>query len=81
MAEITYQMVLSTLQTAGILVGIAYYVMNLHYTRRNQEETLKTRRTMIFHQLCGYFLSNPEAVKHIRVLERNPISSYENIGN
>ena len=26
MAEITYQMVLSTLQTAGLLVGIIYYL-------------------------------------------------------
>jgi len=35
MVDVTYQMVLSTLQTAGILAGIAYYVMNLNYTRRN----------------------------------------------
>ena len=47
MAEITYQMVLSTVQTAGILVGIAYYIMTLNYTRRNQEQTLKTRHATI----------------------------------
>ena len=41
MAEITYQMVLSTLQTVGLLVGIFYYVITL----RNQE---KTRHASLF---------------------------------
>ena len=60
MVDVTYQMVLSTVQTAGILVGITYYVMNLNYTRknqeislRNQEETLKTRHATIYNQIMG----------------------------
>jgi len=36
MVEITYQMVLSTLQTAGILVGIYYYVMTLRSQRKDR---------------------------------------------
>ena len=43
MAEITYQMVLSTLQTVGLLVGIFYYVMTLNYSRKNQELQLETK--------------------------------------
>ena len=35
MVEITYQMVLSTLQTAGLLVGISYYIL----TQRNQQKS------------------------------------------
>jgi hypothetical protein len=37
MVEITYQMVLSTLQTIGLLVGIYYYIIDLSYKRRNQQ--------------------------------------------
>ena len=39
MAEITYQMMLSTIQTVGILVGIFYYVMAL----RNQNKIRETQ--------------------------------------
>ena len=42
MVEITYQMVLSTLQTVGLLVGIYYYIMTLNNTRQNRRITLTT---------------------------------------
>ena len=48
MAEITYQMVLSTLQTAGLLVGIFYYVTSL----RNQS---KARKTQLYLQILNKF--------------------------
>jgi len=41
MYEITFQNVLSAVQTSAIIVGIAYYVMVLNYTRRNQEQTFE----------------------------------------
>ena len=47
MAEITYQMVLNTLQTVGLLVGIFYYIMTLQNTKKNQQLTLETRRLQI----------------------------------
>ena len=73
MVEITYQMVLSTLQTAGILVGIFYYVMTLRNQRktqeislRNQELTLKaqeqaleTRQAQLFMNIYDRRLNNP----------------------
>jgi hypothetical protein len=77
MVEITYQMVLSTLQTAGLLVGIFYYIMTLAYTRRNQEETLKTRKAVLYHQTMGQLLMNNEALKHILHVQNNPFSSVE----
>jgi len=43
MAEITYQMVLSTLQTAGLLVGIFYYIMVLRNQQKNQEISLRNQ--------------------------------------
>jgi hypothetical protein len=76
MAEITYQMVLSTLQTTGILVGIAYYVMNLNYTRRNQEQTLRTRHATIYHQIM-YPVVSIAGMKNILLLQANPVSSFE----
>jgi len=51
MVEITYQMVLGTLQTVGLLVGIYYYVMTLSYSRRNQQLTLESRRAQLWMQI------------------------------
>jgi hypothetical protein len=48
MAEITYQMLLSTIQTAGLLVGISYYIITL----RNQS---KARKTQLYLQLVNKF--------------------------
>jgi len=48
MAEITYQMVLNTLQTAGLLVGISYYILSL----RNQN---RARKTQLYLQLVNKF--------------------------
>ena len=47
MAEITYQMVLSTLQTAGILVGIFYYIMTLRNQQKNREQSEETRKIQL----------------------------------
>ena len=57
MVEITYQMVLSTLQTAGLLVGIFYYIMTLRNQRKNQDLQLETRQTQLFMQLFQHHIS------------------------
>jgi hypothetical protein len=83
MVEVTYQMVLSTIQTAGILVGIAYYVMNLNYTRknqeislRNQEQTLKTRHATIYNQIMAPIIS-PTGIKNMLLLETTVLNHEE----
>jgi hypothetical protein len=43
MVEITYQMVLSTLQTVGLLVGIAYYLIIMRNSQRTRELTLQSQ--------------------------------------
>ena len=55
MVEFTYQMVLSTLQTIALIVGIAYYLFimrnsqrNQELTRKAQEQALETRQTQLF---------------------------------
>ena len=45
MAEITYQMVLSTLQTAGLLVGIFYYITTLRNAQKNRTIDMVFQRT------------------------------------
>jgi hypothetical protein len=56
MVEITYQMVLSTLQTIALLVGITYYLIIMRNSQRNQElarkaqeHAVETRQAQLFH--------------------------------
>lgn len=71
MVEVTYQMVLSTIQTAGILVGIFYYIMTL----RNAQ---KSRDAQIFLQFSNRAGTEKwsKGIDHIRQLE---FSSYEDM--
>jgi hypothetical protein len=50
MVEITIPIVLQFIQTSGIIVCIFYYIMNLRYTRKNQQMTLATRQAQILHR-------------------------------
>jgi hypothetical protein len=55
MAEITYQMVLSTIQTVGLLVGISYYILSL----RNQN---RARKTQLYLQMINKY-SEPDYIE------------------
>jgi hypothetical protein len=57
MVEITYQMVLSTLQTIGLLVGIVYYLIIMRNSQRNQQVQLETRQAQLFMRLFEYLNS------------------------
>jgi hypothetical protein len=50
MVDVTYQIVLSTLQTLALLVGIFYYVMTLRNQQRNQEISLKNQEISLKNQ-------------------------------
>jgi hypothetical protein len=63
MVELTYQMVLSTLQTVSLSVGVIYYITTLRTNQRNQELTLETRQASLFMQLYNRW-SNPEFGKY-----------------
>jgi len=77
MAEITVQIVLSALQTSGLLVGIFYYIMVLNYTRKNQEQTLSTRKITLFHNSFGAWVASPTGAKSSRIVDDFEVSSYE----
>ena len=65
MVEITYQMVLSTIQTLSLVVGVIYYITIMRNSqktreltlesqelaRKAQEQTLETRQNQIFMQI------------------------------
>ena len=64
MVEITYQMVLSTLQTLALIVGIAYYLFIMRNSMRNQElarkaqeQAIETRQIQIFMQIYEHINS------------------------
>ena len=81
MAEITYQMVLSTLQTAGLLVGIFYYVTTLRNAQKTreltlesqelsqkaQEQSLETRQAQLFMYMYDRW-NDPEFLTHWNVI-------------
>jgi len=47
MVEITLPIILQILQTAGILVGIFYYIMTLRNQQKNQEHSKETRKIQL----------------------------------
>ena len=57
MVDITYQMVLSTLQTLSLVVGVIYYIMTLQNTRKNQQLTLETRQAQLLMQIYQELIS------------------------
>ena len=65
MAEITYQMVLSTLQTVALVVGIIYYITIMRNQQKTRELTLKAqeeveksrKRELILQRFQSYNLS------------------------
>ena len=70
MVEFTYQMVLSTLQTIALIVGIAYYLIIMRNSQRtreltlqSQDQALETRQTQLFMYMYDRW-SDPEFMKH-----------------
>ncbi len=90
MVDITYQMVLSTLQTVSLMIGVIYYIFIMRnsqrtreltlqsqeLTRKAQEQALETRQAQLFNQLTDKF-SSKEGLDYLRVLGEANWSSYE----
>ena len=64
MVDVTYQMVLSTLQTVGLLVGIFYYVLTLRNQQKNQEISQRNQKAAHETRQLQYLLEfNKELVE------------------
>jgi hypothetical protein len=51
MVEITYQIVLSTIQTVSLVIGIIYYLTIMRNNQKNQQLQLDTRKAQLYMQL------------------------------
>ena len=87
MVEITYQMVLSTLQTVGLLVGIAYYITIMRNAQKTREMTLKaqehateTRQAQLSMQLVNGW-SQPHLVEARAFYQKLGTTSYDEYVN
>ena len=76
MVILTYQMVLSTLQTVGLLVGIIYYLTIMRNQQRTrdltlkaQEQTLRTRESQLFMNIYNQSMANPEFLHANRIVQ------------
>jgi len=53
MVEITYQMVLSTVQTVSLVVGVIYYITIMRANQRSQKHADDTRKIQLLMQIHG----------------------------
>jgi len=68
MVDITYQMVLSTIQTVSLVVGITYYIMTIRANKRNQEISLKNQQLSSVHRILDVYRDPEEYYKWLEVL-------------
>ena len=76
MVELTYQMVLSTLQTVGLLVGIFYYIITLRNTQKTQQMQLETRKSQHYLQMLQT-VSTEEFIKRTMTVHQLEFKDYE----
>ena len=83
MVEITLPIILQIVQTVGILVGIAYYLIIMRNSQRNQglvlraqEQAVETRQAQLGMQLLNRW-STPDLLKSRVFYQNNDFSSFE----
>jgi hypothetical protein len=47
---VEFSTILQFIQATGIIVGVAYYILNIQNNQRNQKHTLETRQAQLFAQ-------------------------------
>ena len=92
MVDVSYQMVLSTLQTVGLLVGIVYYILDLQNKRedqriantrqelmlKSQEQALHTRQAQLLSTYSGWAVNSDTFRKAIMYwFEHEPLEYNE----
>ena len=77
MVDVTYQMVLSTIQTIGLLVAIIYYITIMRNAQRTreltleaQEHTLETRQSQLFMNIYNLSFGNPVFLKEVKIVHQ-----------
>ena len=65
MVEITYQIVLSTLQTIALIVGITYYLIIMRNSQRAQQLQLETRQSQALTSMMQWQTSKEAWRDHV----------------
>jgi hypothetical protein len=68
MVEITYQMVLSTLQTVALIVGIYYYVVTIRANQRNREISLMNQQLRTAYSVLDIYRDEKEYFKWLELM-------------
>jgi hypothetical protein len=76
MVEITYQMIMSTLQTVSLMVGVVYYLWIMRNSQRTQQIALETRQAQLLMQIYQR-MSTPEYVSDWAEILNYEWDSYE----
>ena len=70
-------MVLSTLQTTGILVGISYYILTLRNQQKSQKHAEDTRQATLFMNIFKELLTGSEIMYLIMDMEYDDFEDFE----
>ena len=79
MVEITYQMVLSTIQTISLVIGIIYYITIMRHQQRTQEQAQRTRQAELLTHLYDRDMDrdNMKAQNYAIEMTFNSINEFE----
>ena len=91
MAEFTYQMVLTTIQTVSLVVGVIYYITIMRNSQRTreltlesqelarkaQEHALETRQAQMFMQIYSESHNDPSFIDAMMIVNELEIHTYE----
>ncbi len=58
MVDVTYQMILGTLQTVALVVGISYYIVTLRNQQKNQKHSEETRKIQLLNDMNTDIVEN-----------------------
>ncbi len=75
MVEITLPIVLQFIQTAGILIGIFYYIMTLRANQRNQEISLKNQQLRTGYSVFDIYRDEKIYLKWLEVMQMEWVDS------
>jgi len=82
---VEFTVILQFIQATGIIVGVAYYIMNIENNRRNQELTLKAQEHALETRQAQLFMSiyqsiyTTEGLRSEYNMPKTPVKTYEDL--
>lgn len=60
---VEFSTILQFIQAFGIIIGVAYYVMNIENNRKNQELQLETRQAQLLMAVYERYVTTPQNMR------------------